>query len=246
MKWPGIVVIGGIGLIVIIGAGSTSREVHAAFGQTSADAEVRETLDAARKEIESYRKAGGAAGAADHPAAKWDAVLWGYRARYPQSEPAALASSEAVRLLVRAELWDRVHARIAALEFDDPAWKRVASSVYEEGIARQDLPYAIDTLSRAAAATTKPDNRSAIFVVLGRAYRRSGNNEAATRALEAAKSSAPGTLYAEEAEGLLYEIKFLSVGLAAPPVSGTTRAGRAIDLAALRGRAVVLVFWGTT
>lgn len=241
MKWTGFFVIVGI-----MAGGLTSRGIHAQSGQTPAVAEVRKTVDVARKQIESYRKAGGAAGAADHPAIKWDAVLWAHRAAYPRSEAAALASAEAVRLLVRAELWDRAHARIASLEFDDPAWERLATVIYEEGIARQDLPYTIDTLSRAAAATTIPATKSSIFVVLGRAYRRFGDNAAATRALEAAKSAAPGTRYAEEADGLLYEIKYLSIGLPAPPVSGETRNGRAIDLAALRGRPVVLVFWGTT
>jgi hypothetical protein len=241
MKWSGFFVIAGI-----IAAGLTSRGIHAQSGQTPAVAEVRKTLDAARKEIESYKKAGRAAGAADHPALKWDAALWAYRERYPRSEAAALASAEAVRLLVRAELWDRAHARIASLDFDDPAWTRVAMPIYEEGIARQDLPYTIDTLSRAAAATTNPAIRAPILVVLGRAYRRFGDNAAATRSLEAAKSAAPGTPYVEEADGLLYEIKYLSIGVPAPPISGETRNGRAIDLAALRGRPVVLVFWGTT
>jgi hypothetical protein len=241
MKWSGFFVIVGI-----IAGGLTSRGIHAQSGQSPDVAEVRKTIDAARKEIDSYKKAGGAASAADHPALKWDATLWAYRTKYPRSEAAALASAETVRLLVRAELWDRAHARIASLDFDDPAWERVAAPIYEEGIARQDLPYAIETLSRAAAATTNPRIRSSISVVLGRAYRRSGDNPAAIRSLEAAKSAAPGTPYAEEADGLLYEIKYLSVGLPAPPVSGEARNGGAIDLAALRGRPVVLVFWGTT
>jgi tetratricopeptide (TPR) repeat protein len=241
MKWSGFVIIAGL-----IAAALTSDAIHAQSDQTAAVAEVRKTLDAARTEVESYKKAGRAAGAPDHPALKWDAALWTYRERYPRSEAAALASAEAVRLLVRAELWDRAHARIASVSFDDPAWARVATSIYEEGIARQDLPYTIDTLSRAAAATTNPEIKSPILVVLGRAYRRSGDNDAATRSLEAAKSAAPGTPYAEEAEGLLYEIKYLSIGLPAPPISGETRNGRAIDLAALRGKPVVLVFWGTT
>ena len=240
MKWSRFFVIAGI-----IVAGLTSRGLHAQSGQTPAVAEVRKALDAARKEIESYKTAG-RAGGADHPALKWDAALWAYRARYPRSEAAALASAEAVRLLVRAELWDRAHARIASLDFDDPAWERMATPIYEEGIARQDLPYTIDTLSRAAAATTNAAIRASILVVLGRTYRRSGDNAAATRSLEAAKSAAPGTPYAEQADGLLYEITYLSIGLPAPPVSGEARNGGAIDLAALRGRPVVLVFWGTT
>jgi hypothetical protein len=39
-------------------------------------AEVRETLDAARKEIDAYRAGGGQAGVSDHPAVKWQATLW--------------------------------------------------------------------------------------------------------------------------------------------------------------------------
>ena len=207
-------------------------------------AEVRKTIDAARKEVEAYKNDGGAA--ADHPAVKWDAALWAYRDRYPRSDAAALASAEAVRLLGRAALWDRAHARVDSLDPDDTAWTRVASPVYEEGIARKDLPYTIDKLSRVTAATTNPAVKSSVGVVLGRAYRRQGDLAAATRALEAAKAASPGTPSAEEADGLLYEIKYLSVGLPAPPVSGKPRNGPAIDLAGLRGKPVVLVFWGTT
>jgi hypothetical protein len=220
-----------------------------AFAQSAPSAavtDVRQTLDAARKEIEAYKAAGGAPGAADHPAVKWDAALWAYRDRDPRSEAAALAAAEAVRLLIRAELWDRAHARVASIGVDDPAWERLPAQIYEEGIARKDLPYTIDTLSRAAAATTNASIKAAVLLTLGRAYRRHGDAAAATRSLEAAKSAAPGTPRAEEAEGLIYEIAYLSIGLPAPPLAGKTRQGRAIDLAALRGKPVVLVFWGTS
>ena len=212
----------------------------------AATTEVRQAIAEARKEIETYKAAGGAAATTDHPAVKWDAALWAYRERYPRTEAAALGSAEAVRLLFRAELWDRAHARIASVEFDDPAWTRLATPIYEAGIARKDLPGAIATLSRTAAATTTPSIRAAVLVVAGRAYRRHGDNDAATRSLDAARAAAPGTPYAEEADGLLYEIKYLSVGVVAPPVSGRTRSAGTIDAAALRGKPVVLVFWGST
>ena len=82
--------------------------------------------------------------------------------------------------------------------------------------------------------------------MVARAYRRQSDKDAASRALEAAKAAAPRTPFAEEADGLLYEIAHLSIGVPAPPISGTARNGRAISLAALRGQPVVLVFWGTT
>ena len=58
--------------------------------------------------------------------------------------------------------------------------------------------------------------------------------------------AAPGSASAEEAGGLLYEIAHLSVGLPAPAFSAKARNGKTVDLAALHGRAVVLVFWATT
>lgn len=209
-------------------------------------AAVRETVAAARKEMDAYNATGGAAGAADHPAVKWDAALWAYRDRDPGSDAAALAAAEAVRVLVRAELWNRAQARIAAIDFQDPAWPRLAAVVYEQGIARKNLPAAIATLSRAAASSTDASIRSSVLLVLGRAYRRHGDAAAATRELEAAKTAAPGTPAAEEADGLIYEIQYLSIGLQAPALSGTPRnARRAITLESYRGKPIVIVFWGS-
>jgi len=208
--------------------------------------EVRQARDAARKDIDAYNAAGGTVGAANHPAIKWDAVLWTYRERYPHTAAASLATAEAVRLLVGAELWDRAHTRAASVGVDDPAWERLAAVIYDEGIARKDLPYTIDTLSRLVESTTAASNKAAALVIIGRAYRRQNDKEAATRSLEAAKTAAPGSQYAEEADGLLYEIAHLSVGLPAPAIDAKTRDGQAVSLAALRGKPVVLVFWGTT
>ena len=209
-------------------------------------AEVRQTLDAARKEMAAYKTAGGAPGAVDHPAIKWDAALWAYRDRYPRSEAAALASTESVRLLVGAELWDRARGRVESIDADDLAWERLPAVIYSEGIARKDLPSAIERISKAAAATTNPRIKASALLVLGRAYRRQGDNAAALQSLEAAKAAAPGTQFATDADGLIYEVKHLSPGLPAPPISATSRSGSAVTLSDFRGKPVVLVFWGTT
>jgi len=244
MIWTRFVVSFAVGAMVA--AGSAGTVTLAQSPQDPAVTEVRQARDAARKDVDAYKAAGGAAGSPDHPAIKWDATLWAFRERYPRTDAATTATAEAVRLLAGAELWDRAHARVDSLAPDDPAWTRVAPVIYDEGIGRKDLPTAIERLSRAAAAAPSASVKSPVLVVLGRAYRRHGDSAAAIRALETAKAASPGTPVAEEADGLLYEIKYLSVGLPAPPVSGKPRNGGAIDLAALRGKAVVLVFWGTT
>lgn len=228
---------------VVAGSGRTTL---AQVTPEATVAEVRQTLAAARKDVDAYTAAGGRAAIQEHPAIKWESALWAFRERYPATDAAALGSAEAVRLLVRAELWDRAHARIESLAADDPAWPRVAPVVYQEAIARQDLPYAIDKLSRIAASTQSSSIKAPVLVIVARAYRRQGDKEAATRVLETAKATAPGTPVAEEADGLLYEIAHLSVGVPAPAITGKARNGRAVSLAALRGKPVVLVFWAST
>lgn len=210
-------------------------------------ADVRQMVTDARKGIETYGTAGGAAGAADHPAIKWSAAIWQVHDRAPNSEAGAIAAAEAIRLLSRAELWDRAHARVESLGVDDPAWERVPTALYEEGIARKSFDYTVATLSRAAGSTKTASIKSAALLVIGRVHRRQGDLPAATRTLEEARTAAPGTPQAEEADGLIYEVAHLSVGLPAPAISGKPRnARRAITLDSFRGKAVVLVFWAST
>jgi hypothetical protein len=223
-----------------------------AAGQTaqpsagSSVAEVRETLTAARREIEAYRAQGGKPGAAEHPAVKWQAVLWTFRERQPESAAAALATAEAIQLLLRAELWNDARARVDALAADDLAWQRLAAYLYYDASARKEYSYAAGTLTRVAAAATVAPVKSAALLALGRLQRRQGETAAAVKSLEAARDAAPGSASADDAEGLLYDIANLSIGLKAPAFSATTRDGRAISLDALRGRAVAIVFWGST
>jgi len=212
----------------------------------SAAAEVRQVRDAAAKAIDAYRAAGGPQGAADHPAIEWSDRLWTLRDRNPRTDAALMATSEAVWLLVRAELWDRAHARIESVGFDDPAWARLVFPVYNEGSARNDFTYAIATLTNVAARTATPAIKSVTLLHAGRAERRRGDLGAANAALEAARDAAPGTPSSIEAAGVLYEIAHLGIGMPAPAIAAKTRSGKRFDLAAARGKPVVLVFWAST
>ena len=76
----------------------------------------------------------------------------------------------------------------------------------------------------------------------------SGDLPAATRSLRDGRAAAPGTPQAEEADGLIYEIKYLSVGLPAPACDpGKPRNAAPRDHARLVPRQpIVLVFWAST
>jgi tetratricopeptide (TPR) repeat protein len=210
-------------------------------------ADLRQMVADARKDIDGYATAGGAADAADHPAIKWSAAMWEIHDRAPKGDAGTLAAVEAIRLLNRSALWDRAHARVESLDADDPAWQRLPTALYEEGITRKSFEYTIATLSRTIAATTAASNKAAALLVIGRVHRRQGDLPGAMRSIEEARAAAPGTPQAEEADGLIYEITYLSVGLPAPAISGKPRnARRAITLDSFRGKPIVLVFWAST
>lgn len=240
---------------VAIFVGALLGTGHPALAQTpppdaaaaaAAVAEIRQTIDAAWKDVQAYRSGGGKPATLDHPALKWHATLWAYREQHPDTPAAARATADAIRLLVRGEFWDQAHARTALVGADDPAWERLSNALYEEGSTRKDFAYTIETLSKVASSTTSGSIRSAVLLDIGRAQRRQGDVAAAKESLEASRSAAPGSASSEEADRVLYEITHLSMGLPAPTFSAKGRNGKTVDLAALHGRAVVLVFWSTT
>src|SRR5688500_3793677 len=106
-----------------------------------------------------------------------------------QSQPAGQDPVQALRALVAAKQWAELDARGASLAADDPAWERVASVVYQAGIARNDLPSVIARLRHVAETTSKPSIRAAALIVIGRVHRRQTDRAAAVRALEQAKSA---------------------------------------------------------
>src|SRR2546428_417964 len=140
-----------------LGYGRPALAQTARPAASPAVADVRQIVTNARKEIESYTRAGGAAGAADHPAIKWHAALWEGHQRSPQSEAGAEATPAANRPL------------------------------------------------------------------------------------------RPAPPAAAHAGGLTYEIGSLSSAPRAPAIPGKRRTGRhVVDLAAFRGKPIVLVFWAST
>lgn len=232
-----------ISVLLAVPAATASAQTAPAGSSVS---EVRSTLTAARAEIDAYLKGGGKNGSPDHPAVKWQATLWAYRNGEPASEAAALATAEAIQLLIRAELFDRAHALADSLSSDDAAWVRLSSYLYYEASGRKDYSYAVTKLSDVAARSRVATIKSAALLAVGRAHRRQGDTALAVRTLEAARDAAPGSPSANESEGLLYDIAHLSIGLQAPAFSGLSPDRKVITLDSLRGKAVAMVFWGST
>src|SRR2546425_7161806 len=104
-----------------LGYGRPALAQTAQPAASPAVADVRQIVTEARKEIESYTTAGGAAGAADHPAIKWHAALWEVHERSPQNEAGAVGAPGTDCPLGPARPWGRAPPRGRAPRVCGPA-----------------------------------------------------------------------------------------------------------------------------
>jgi hypothetical protein len=210
-----------------------------------AKAGVDEILKQARQEIAAFQRAGGENSDPAHPAEKWAQELWKWRDTAPGTPDAAKGTVEALRLLVYADRFAEVQSRADRVPSGDPAWQGMARVLLDLAARQKDYTYFFAKLESVFHDATDSNVRAAIQASLGRAWRRrseEGQAEAAFRlAMELAASSPAG----KDAEAQLYEMLHLSVGKPAPSFTATATGGARVSLADYRGKALVLVFWGT-
>lgn len=93
-----------------------------------------------------------------------------------------------------------------------------------------------------------PQAREALLhirVDLGRTYAEAERGDDARTVFRSVAAEAPGSPWAERAEGWLYELDHLNVGQPAPEFRAATLGGDTLSSEGLEGRVVVLSFWGT-
>ncbi|MGI9176006.1 MAG: peroxiredoxin family protein [Rhodothermales bacterium] len=90
-----------------------------------------------------------------------------------------------------------------------------------------------------------PISRSMVLRQLGEHYQREGDVTRAQSLFEDMLSLQADTFHVEYAEGALYEIESLRVGLPAPDFTAETIEGDTVKLSDLKGEVVLLEFWAT-
>lgn len=174
----------------------------------------------------------------------------------PLRERAALARAAAARALLHAGEAPAAALLLDALDADGDAGPRAAAHRHiahaEIGMALgperkpADVPAALDALDRALAllADAAPADRVPVYVLRLTAMERGGAKPAEVLAWLQARAADPAA--AEVAAAAVTEGDRL-VGRPAPPLAAPRldRAGEAFDLAALRGRTVLIDFFAT-
>jgi hypothetical protein len=206
---------------------------------------VQAMISQAKKEAEQFSKSGGQAIDASNPNLKWAETLWRYRRKHPGTPATTLATTEALRLLVRADRISEMQAKADTLKLTDPAWQQVINVLLGAAIRKKEYTYFISKAETLAQSSIDPEVKVKARFILGEGYWRKGDIEQARIAFQTVVTQYPKTDYAEEAEGNLREIEFLNVGQPAPLFERTTINGDPFSLGSLKDQLVVLKFWGT-
>jgi len=206
---------------------------------------VQAMISQAKNDAEQFSKSGGKPVDANNPNLRWAAALWEYREKHPGTPATVIATIEALRLLNRADRLSELQAKADTLKPDDPAWKQVFYVLMSAASKSKDYSYLISKAEALAQAALDPEIRAQARFNIGDAYWRTKDNDRARKAFQTVVTEYPGTKFAQEAEGNLREIEFLNLGQPAPEFARTTLAGNPISLGGLKGKVVVLKFWGT-
>jgi len=206
---------------------------------------VQAMIDQSKKDAEQFTKSGGKPTDLNNPNLKWSAVLWKYRETHPGTPATVIATSEALRLLNRADRLKELQAKIDTLKPDDDAWKQVLYVLMSSASKNKDYSYLISKAEALEKNAVDPEIKSQARFNIGDAYWRTKDLQRARKAFKAVVADYPRTRFAEEAEGNLWEIEFLNLGQPAPAFERTTLTKDQISLAGLKGKIVLLKFWGT-
>jgi len=207
--------------------------------------QVQAMIDQSKKDAEQFSKAGGKPADANNPNLKWAAVLWQYREKHPGTPATVTATIEALRLLNRADRLSELQAKADTLKPDDGAWQQVFYVLMSAASKSKDYSYLIGKADALAQTAVDRDLKAQARFNIGDAYWRTKDIDRARKVFQTVVNEFPGTPYAEDAEGNLWEIESLNLGQPAPAFDRKTINGDAISLAGFKGKVLVLKFWGT-
>jgi hypothetical protein len=206
---------------------------------------VQAMITQAKKEADEFSKSGGKTDDAKHPNLKWAATFWRYRLKHPGTPATVVATTQAFTLLNRSNRVSEMQAKAETLKLDDPAWEQLINVLLFASIKTKDYSYLLTKAEALTRSAIDPKIKARARFNMGEAYWKKGDTEQARINFQTVIAQYTNTSYAEDAEGNVREIEFLNVGQQAPGFDSTPINGDPFSLDGLKGKIVVLKFWGT-
>src|SRR5262245_3515548 len=142
---------------------------------------VQAMISQAKKDAEQFSKSGGKPGDAKNPNLKWSAALWQYREAHPGTPATVIATTEALRLLNRADRLNELQAKADTLKPDDPAWKQILYVLMSAASKNKDYSYLISKAEALAQSAVDPEIKAQARFFIGDAYWKTKDTERARK-----------------------------------------------------------------
>lgn len=174
-------------------------------------------------------------------------ALWEYGREHRMSAAGGQATTEALRLLQQLGRHAELAEKVAAVGIQEPVWEEVAWVLLKEALATGNFDPFVAKTTWVADNTQDALLRARLWFTIGRVHREKGRPIEAEAAFQKAADFSPDADLTAAAKGAIYEMWNLNPEMPAPAFSAQPLAGGdALSLAKLRGKVVVLGFWGST
>jgi peroxiredoxin len=206
---------------------------------------VREMIRKAWQEAGQFTKVGGEIKDETHPIRKLAKVLWQYREQNPGTPASAVATAEALRLMVYSDQINEALTRAAALSPDDGAWKYLITVLLEAADITRDYTAFLTQAGALLQQFKDKTLKTQTLLAMGMAYEGKGENILAKSCFEAVIAENPGSPQAAEAKQRISIVDSVGLGQTAPIFTARSTDGKDIKLSDYRGKVVILEFWAT-
>ena len=140
---------------------------------------------------------------------------------------------------------DRAQAAAEQISVEEDVWDLVVHGLFRTFCEDDRKSKGMQLLEELTDQIVPLKSRSALLCTLAETWNEDGDTDKARRAFEQIVAWDSSELHADKARGYLYELDSLNIGQEAPDFSLNDVDGRPFSLSGLRGKVVVLHFWGT-
>ncbi|HEX6982209.1 MAG TPA: TlpA disulfide reductase family protein [Balneolaceae bacterium] len=176
---------------------------------------------------------------------KFAADFFKYFISHSETKTAFRAGREAFMMWGNTGAADEAEAAMAKLDYNSRIWSTIINSISNAYSRNGEKAYQnfIALLKELREKLTHPQSQSAVLLQLAQIYHRDKKFEKVKGLAQEIIELDAEKFHTDQARGLLYEIKFLSIGKKAPDFQAKTIEGETVSLSNLKGKIILLDFW---
>jgi tetratricopeptide (TPR) repeat protein len=172
-------------------------------------------------------------------------ALWEYGREHRMKPAGEQATLEALRSLQNLGRHAELREKVEAIGPQEAVWSDVMWVLLQEAVASGDFEPFVAKATWVINNTEDASLRARLWFTIGRVHREGGRPIEAEAAFRKAAETSPDPELTAASNGAIYEMWSLNPGQAAPPFTTGLLTGDPLSLEKLRGKVVLIDFWGS-